>query len=69
MKEFNKEILTLQPVGFTGLYLKRRPAGDFGGGTVQVIPHITNGLKSGFSTAVFQKLPRSAIIEVRWNSW
>ena len=38
--------------------------GDFGGGTVQVIPHITNEIKSRFYRAKSPDENRIAIIEV-----
>src|SRR5699024_2159490 len=38
--------------------------GDYGGGTVQVIPHITNGIKSRFYRGKTPEEDRIAIIEV-----
>ena len=46
----------------TGLYLKKK-TGDFGGGTVQVIPHITNEIKSRFHRSLSEET-EIAIIEV-----
>ena len=43
----------LQPVKFTGPFFKKERHGDYGGGTVQVIPHITNEIKSRFYRANF----------------
>lgn len=44
--------------------LQKERHGDFGGGTVQVIPHITNEIKSRFYHAKDEKEDRIAIIEV-----
>lgn len=44
--------------------LQKERRGDFGGGTVQVIPHITNELKSRFYRNFTDKDTRIAIIEV-----
>ena len=44
--------------------LQKERHGDFGGGTVQVIPHITNEIKSRFYRAKKQDEDRIAIIEV-----
>lgn len=44
--------------------LQKERHGDFGGGTVQVIPHITNEIKSRFYREEFSKEDRIAIIEI-----
>ena len=44
--------------------LQKERHGDFGGGTVQVIPHITNEIKSRFYRAKSPDEERIAIIEV-----
>lgn len=44
--------------------LQKERRGDFGGGTVQVIPHITNEIKSRFYSSSDQDNDRIAIIEV-----
>ena len=44
--------------------LQKERHGDYGGGTVQVIPHITNEIKSRFYRAKFPDEERIAIIEV-----
>lgn len=44
--------------------LSKERRGDFGGGTVQVIPHITNEIKSRFYRNVTAEDTRIAIIEV-----
>lgn len=44
--------------------LQKERHGDFGGGTVQVIPHITNEIKSRFYRGRFPEEDRIAIIEV-----
>lgn len=44
--------------------LQKERHGDFGGGTVQVIPHITNEIKSRFYRPKIQDEDRIAIIEV-----
>ena len=44
--------------------LQKERHGDFGGGTVQVIPHITNEIKSRFYRAKSSSEERIAIIEV-----
>ena len=44
--------------------LQKERHGDFGGGTVQVIPHITNEIKSRFYRAKTADEDRIAIIEV-----
>lgn len=44
--------------------LQKERHGDFGGGTVQVIPHITNEIKSRFYRPKTQNEDRIAIIEV-----
>ena len=44
--------------------LQKERHGDFGGGTVQVIPHITNEIKSRFYRAKSADEDRIAIIEV-----
>ncbi|MBU3877655.1 CTP synthase [Faecalicatena sp. AGMB00832] len=44
--------------------LQKERHGDFGGGTVQVIPHITNEIKSRFYREEFSKEERIAIIEI-----
>lgn len=44
--------------------LQKERHGDFGGGTVQVIPHITNEIKSRFYRAKSPEEDRIAIIEV-----
>ncbi len=44
--------------------LQKERHGDFGGGTVQVIPHITNEIKSRFYKAKSPEEDRIAIIEV-----
>lgn len=44
--------------------LQKERHGDFGGGTVQVIPHITNEIKSRFYRPKTQDEDRIAIIEV-----
>ena len=44
--------------------LQKERHGDFGGGTVQVIPHITNEIKSRFYRAKSQDEEKIAIIEV-----
>ena len=44
--------------------LQKERHGDYGGGTVQVIPHITNEIKSRFHTEPDSKETRIAIIEV-----
>lgn len=44
--------------------LQKERHGDFGGGTVQVIPHITNEIKSRFYRAKNQEENKIAIIEV-----
>lgn len=44
--------------------LQKERHGDFGGGTVQVIPHITNEIKSRFYKAEFSDEDVIAIIEV-----
>ena len=44
--------------------LQKERHGDFGGGTVQVIPHITNEIKSRFYRAKSSDEDRIAIIEV-----
>ena len=43
--------------------LNKERRGDYGGGTVQVIPHVTNEIKSRFYTAP-EPAPTIAIIEV-----
>lgn len=44
--------------------LQKERHGDFGGGTVQVIPHITNEIKSRFYRGKEVDEERIAIIEV-----
>ncbi len=44
--------------------LQKERCGDYGGGTVQVIPHITNEIKSRFYKAKTPQEERIAIIEV-----
>ena len=44
--------------------LQRERRGDYGGGTVQVIPHITNEIKSRFYRGDGCEQPKVAIIEV-----
>ena len=44
--------------------LQKERHGDFGGGTVQVIPHITNEIKSRFYRAKSPEENKIAIIEV-----
>ena len=44
--------------------LQKERRGDFGGGTVQVIPHITNEIKSRFYRGKTEEEERIAIIEV-----
>ena len=44
--------------------LQKERHGDYGGGTVQVIPHITNEIKSRFYRAKEENEDRIAIIEV-----
>lgn len=44
--------------------LQKERRGDFGGGTVQVIPHITNAIKERFYRAKEEEEERIAIIEV-----
>ena len=44
--------------------LQKERHGDFGGGTVQVIPHITNEIKARFYRAKSPDEDRIAIIEV-----
>lgn len=44
--------------------LNKERRGDFGGGTVQVIPHITNEIKNGFSKDSTPGKTQIAIIEV-----
>lgn len=44
--------------------LQKERRGDYGGGTVQVIPHITNEIKSRFYRSFTDKDTRIAIIEV-----
>ena len=44
--------------------LQKERRGDYGGGTVQVIPHITNEIKSRFYRNFSDKETRIAIIEV-----
>lgn len=44
--------------------LKKERRGDYGGGTVQVIPHITNEIKSRFYRGTSEDGQRIAIIEV-----
>lgn len=44
--------------------LQKERHGDYGGGTVQVIPHITNEIKSRFYRAKYPDEERIAIIEV-----
>lgn len=44
--------------------LQKERRGDYGGGTVQVIPHITNEIKSRFYHALSEDEERIAIIEV-----
>ena len=54
--------VTTGKVYWTVLQKERR--GDYGGGTVQVIPHITNEIKSRFYRNFTDKETRIAIIEV-----
>ncbi|MDC7288486.1 CTP synthase [Blautia schinkii] len=54
--------VTTGKIYWTVLQKERR--GDFGGGTVQVIPHITNEIKSRFYQAKSPEEERIAIIEV-----
>ncbi len=44
--------------------LQKERHGDFGGGTVQVIPHITNEIKSRFYSDFTSEETQIAIIEV-----
>lgn len=44
--------------------LQKERHGDFGGGTVQVIPHITNEIKSRFYRSDYSEEEKIAIIEV-----
>ena len=54
--------VTTGKIYWSVLHKERR--GDYGGGTVQVIPHITNEIKSRFYHAVSGEEERIAIIEV-----
>ena len=54
--------VTTGKIYWTVLQKERR--GDFGGGTVQVIPHITNEIKSRFYRESSEEEDRIAIIEV-----
>lgn len=54
--------VTTGKVYWTVLHKERR--GDYGGGTVQVIPHITNEIKSRFYRSFQDNETRIAIIEV-----
>ncbi len=54
--------VTTGKVYWSVLHKERR--GDFGGGTVQVIPHITNEIKNRFYRDFTTDEPRIAIIEV-----
>ena len=54
--------VTTGKIYWTVLHKERR--GDFGGGTVQVIPHITNEIKSRFYRNDSDSEMRIAIIEV-----
>lgn len=54
--------VTTGKIYWTVLHKERR--GDYGGGTVQVIPHITNEIKNRFYRDVTAKDTRIAIIEV-----
>ena len=54
--------VTTGKVYWTVLHKERR--GDFGGGTVQVIPHITNEIKSRFPRNYSETETEIAIIEV-----
>lgn len=58
----NKSNVTTGKIYWSVLSKERR--GDFGGGTVQVIPHITNEIKSRFYTNDQSKDTHIAIIEV-----
>ena len=57
-------IPTLQRVKFTGRFCTRNVMGDYGGGTVQVIPHITNEIKSKFYREKSPEEDTISIIEV-----
>lgn len=57
-------IPTLQRVKFTGRILHKERHGDYGGGTVQVIPHITNEIKSKFYREKSPEEDTISIIEV-----
>ena len=67
-ERFIDENLTKQSNVTTGkVYwsvLSKERRGDFGGGTVQVIPHITNEIKSRFYRAKSPEENKIAIIEV-----
>lgn len=54
--------VTTGKIYWTVLHKERR--GDYGGGTVQVIPHITNEIKSRFYRGNTPKEERIAIIEI-----
>ena len=54
--------VTTGKIYWSVLHKERR--GDYGGGTVQVIPHITNEIKSRFYHAASKEEERIAIIEV-----
>ena len=49
--------------------LQKERHGDFGGGTVQVIPHITNEIKSRFYRAKEQDEEKNCDYRGWWNCW
>ena len=67
MKDLLMKVLTKNSNVTTGkVYwsvLEKERRGDFGGGTVQVIPHITNEIKSRFHRSLSEET-EIAIIEV-----
>lgn len=49
--------------------LQKERRGDYGGGLYQVIPHITNEIKSRFFRDFTTEETQIAIIEVGGNRW
>ena len=49
--------------------LQKERHGDFGGGTVQVIPHITNEIKRPLLQSKITGRRKNRDYRGRWNSW
>jgi len=63
-EKLNQKFQMSQPEKYNWSVLQKERRGDYGGGTVQVIPHITNEIKSRFYRNFTSDETHIAIIEV-----